>query len=536
MKILKYLKEFKDNDKKWTILMFFGLLGIVAATILVQREIKLRSRAGIGPAVLMVVPPAQEKNVGDMGSLNISLNPNGVGASGVELVMVYDSSVVEVTDIRPGEFFTNYGTPVEIMKDLTPGRIYYAVAFPLGSNHTSLEVNDVAVITFTTKAQGSTDFAFVTTGTPWTVVTDATGADRLDRGIDGTISVNDLGGANLSFSGPLPPNPQNVGFGFSAEVYVNTAGQEIYGVDARIKFDPLFLEATWVDEGAEQKFTSYPVLDYDNAAGTVSISANIGGGTSAVNGDMVSVGRMTFRVKQYTQSTDLNFDFELGDLNDSNIVLAGSQGEEPVDILESVGKLAIVINEDVSTPTPTPTTPPTTPPTSPPTTPPTSPPTTPPTTPPTPDPYVNRVVKIGFQGRRRQGASNQKEIEVRYKNADTSVISSWFDYNTNVGGEFIIPLQSGRYQILINTSGYLARRYDNVFVTPSDNYLDLSNVSLLGGDYNGDGEINEVDYVTRFLPSFMENDPLIDLDGSGQVNNLDFAIMRSNWNLINDTF
>lgn len=93
--------------------------------------------------------------------------------------------------------------------------------------------------------------------------------------------------------------------------------------------------------------------------------------------------------------------------------------------------------------------------------------------------------------------------------------------------------------MLVKVPGYLARRFGStgspLQVLSVASTLDFTGTPLLGGDFNNDGEVNEIDYSAYFLPNFRNSNTLVDLDGSGEVNNLDFAIMRSNWGLTADT-
>ncbi len=63
--------------------------------------------------------------------------------------------------------------------------------------------------------------------------------------------------------------------------------------------------------------------------------------------------------------------------------------------------------------------------------------------------------------------------------------------------------------------------------------VDLSMPVFSGGDINGSGTINSLDYA-RLLRRNTQvvnkiNDDLADLDSSDQVNGIDFTIMASNW-------
>jgi hypothetical protein len=113
---------------------------------------------------------------------------------------------------------------------------------------------------------------------------------------------------------------------------------------------------------------------------------------------------------------------------------------------------------------------------------------------------------------------------------------------TDSSGKVTTQLLPGNYVFLVKTSGYLARRFASstapITIGVTTSSIDFTNNPLLGGDLNNDGIINEIDYTTKFFAPtiFGTANALADLDSSGQVNNLDFSIMRGNWNLADDTF
>jgi hypothetical protein len=77
-----------------------------------------------------------------------------------------------------------------------------------------------------------------------------------------------------------------------------------------------------------------------------------------------------------------------------------------------------------------------------------------------------------------------------------------------------LTLQPGSYVFLIKSPSYLARRYGTIaspiIVDPASTTIDLSAEPLLGGDFNNDTVINEIDYSTLFLPAFASTDPAMD--------------------------
>ncbi len=106
---------------------------------------------------------------------------------------------------------------------------------------------------------------------------------------------------------------------------------------------------------------------------------------------------------------------------------------------------------------------------------------------------------------------------------------------TDNQGRAQVTLAQGVYDILIDSAGYLARVYRNVNIG-SGTYLDLSASPLLGGDFNDDGVVNSVDYSAYFYPNYRSQSTLVDLDASGEVNNLDYSIMRNNWSYVSGAF
>jgi len=360
------LRKALNNLKTSRLFPIFVILAAIPVTVLlVQVSQELRERAAGGPASLSILPATQTKSVGEVGQVGVYLDPGGANVSSVELVITYDPNVIDVTNILPGPFFTDpapdIGDPIIITKDLgTPGRIHYALGFPLGSGFSSTATLDVALIDFTGKSDGATSLDFDVSSQPSTIVSDINAQDVLGNAVSGMVNVS--GGSRLYFSGPTPPNPQAVSGTFTLDVMADTAGQQVDAVDARIVFDPSVLAVTAVSEGTEPAFVSFPGLDFDNSAGTAIISANIGSGASPTpaQGSALHVGTLTFQVNAVSASSKVSFDFTPGGRNDSNMVLSGTwQTQDPLDILASVTDVDIVIGTGPTvTPTPIPPPPP----------------------------------------------------------------------------------------------------------------------------------------------------------------------------------
>lgn len=340
--------------------------------------------------------------------------------------------------------------------------------------------------------------------------------------------------AVLSFSPASPANPQTVGSTFNTDVVVDTTNQTIFGVDAVINFDPTKLEVVSVSPIAGNGFTSYPSTRFNNSKGEITLSANIGTGSAPpLSGSSLHVATITFKVLTTITSTDLTYAFTLGNRNDSNVVPEyTSSRKSVVDILGSVTPLTLTTIGITPSPSPSPSPSPTLPPS----------PSPSPTLPPSPSPTPVAVplsLTLNLQGKypADQSLILLADLSYSYNGVPTT---SPLPLTLSSTGSTGITLEPGNYVFLIKSPSYLARRYGSnaapIVVTPTSTTIDLSSEPLLGGDFNNDSVINEVDYSARFLPAFASTDAAMDLDGSGQVNNLDFAIMRANWGLTDDTF
>jgi len=188
-----WFEEFKFKQKLLLAITVVVFLGTIATVSLVQREVRLRSKAGSGPAVLTIIPSSENRITGESGSFDVFINPDGVGVSGVQLIIEYDPSLVQINSVQPGSFFTDIGGQHEFRKDIsTPGRIEYGIMFELGSGLTSISVKSAARVFYTTKSQGINVFGFVTEGTIYTKVTDGEANDILASAFGGEVIIEEV--------------------------------------------------------------------------------------------------------------------------------------------------------------------------------------------------------------------------------------------------------------------------------------------------------------------------------------------------------
>ncbi len=343
--------------------------------------------------------------------------------------------------------------------------------------------------------------------------------------------------ASLSFSTPIPPNPQTVGSTFTTQIMVDTGGKNIFGVDATVRYDQSKLEVKSLDPVTNNGFHSHPRTRFQNNIGEINVSSNIGTGTTqAISGSAIPVATITFEVLAPITSTSLVYDFTLGNRNDSNVIPEYTdKSKKVVDILGTVTPLVITTVAEPSpsiSPAPSP---------SPSTEPSPSPsiaPSPEPSVSPTPTPVPQSVtLLISLQGKEISELPTPPSLTLSYvSQLSTQLTTVALTIASN--STTTLDLLPSDYVFLLKSPSYLKRRYGGlttpITISAQSAQIDFSGSPLLGGDFNNDGIINEIDYATHFLAAFASTNPDIDLDGSGQVNNLDFAIMRSNWGLIDD--
>lgn len=126
---------------------------------------------------------------------------------------------------------------------------------------------------------------------------------------------------------------------------------------------------------------------------------------------------------------------------------------------------------------------------------------------------------IGLSGRK----TNFGGAVVTLVNVETS---EEFTATTDTNNAFEMVVPSGVYKLMITKDGYLS--YTNKTYEVSSESEWTEEISLLPGDFNGNGRVELQDYGI-FRSKFGGTDSLVDLDGNGRVALPDYGLFRSNF-------
>ena len=148
-------------------------------------------------------------------------------------------------------------------------------------------------------------------------------------------------------------------------------------------------------------------------------------------------------------------------------------------------------------------------------------------------PILNFTVHL--QGRtltNNHGAS--VTIEVRNPGSNSSRFSQIVttDSNGRYNGLVLTDVPPGNYDIFVKTRASLRGGISNCALHSGSNTLDFG--TLLVGDLNGDNKVNSIDYSIMVSDWDPVNNPRSDFNGDGVVNSIDYSLLVSNYNLVGD--
>lgn len=355
------------------------------------------------------------------------------------------------------------------------------------------------------------------------------------------------------------------GSAFDVEVRASSDGQAVSGVDAVLEYDNAFFQvlsvtpnaaSTVFDSYQNDNFPSFFNNNYPvgSGKGRVDVAALIDPNDPdgvVLNNELIATVRVQAVGVTTTPSTIAVFIDPDPNGRNSDANIAEFVGG--TDILATSQNLSMTVSASLtptSTPTNTPT--PTRTPTPTPTvgvstpTPTQIPPTSTPTPTQTPTPTTAPAVPVSFriqlQGRtwRTNILNRLTNLYVYFNNVEDQsrrVIDATSNSTTGLISN-IFTINTGTYEFVVQPKGFLNQAVTET-VSVGDSEVGSSLSEFRAGDLNNSGKVTGADY--NFMISFFKKDVtspdgdvssiiMADLDGSEQVNSLDFSLLLSNWN------
>lgn len=447
--------------------------------------------------------------------VDVVLNTHDVMVDGVEAIVEYDPTVLSAQVINFGTSEIpqlNETLTQQIERDASGdevGRVHFAVtAIPLPPYTDSNQIPAYTPIPSGTEATVATiRFRTLKFTNSSTVAVKYLRDNRNDSNVslyrnpgkDGLSEVN-----NLVFSITpigevatlhLEPAQATVPVGNVFEVLVkaSTGGQTIDSIDAVIFYDKSELAVMEVRETGA--FQEYPRKKIDLIEGKVDISGIIKAstGTSGINGTDIHVA--TLVVEALAPSRDAQLRVEYLGYGDPNDSNVTLYGEG-VDILGEVSHASYVI-QGSGTPTSS-------------------------------SEAIELDILYVLEGQKESSSAQTKSFEVTVSGNDVRTAKADATQGTNSVTVVFDDLTAGDYDVTVKPEGFLPKTVSTT-LSKGSNVLNLTPTIFLAGDLDGSGQVNALDFNT-LSSKFGTTDRVADLDGSNQVNSLDYSLLLKNWN------
>lgn len=124
-----------------------------------------------------------------------------------------------------------------------------------------------------------------------------------------------------------------VGEEFTTELVINTAGNAVGGVGAKIQYNTAAIEVVSIE--TKPVFPDYPTTIFDNTTGLLTVSGIVQSPGESFTGNQ-AFANITWRLKS-AQNNIIRYEYEAGSTRDSNIAVTYGNG----DILAQVGELSV---------------------------------------------------------------------------------------------------------------------------------------------------------------------------------------------------
>lgn len=278
------------------LIFVFALITIPIVIYFVNQQQELRSRAAPATSMTLSATPTTV-NAGQSFTINVNIDTGSNVIVVGDIVLTYDATKIQATDITAGSFFTS---PQVVGKDTaTPGTIKASILSGSTSEAKS-GIGTLAVATFTVKsgvAAGAT-----TIGIGDKTIISALGTDQgtnvLVSKTPATITVgqssSQTGNTTLSAQSSSTTVTQNQTF--TVNVVINTNGDTITAADVFLTFEPAKIEAIDIAPGSFIPSAASTGKVVNNTSGRLNLSVLLPTGSQPVSGSGTLV-TATFKAK-----------------------------------------------------------------------------------------------------------------------------------------------------------------------------------------------------------------------------------------------
>jgi hypothetical protein len=460
-------------------------------------------------ASLSFSPTSGTYSTGDEFQVQLNLSTGQYAIDSVDAVINYDPLDLEVVKIDDGIVFPSY------TKSPTSSGTYNITGQINPASTIGLRGNNLLFSTITFKAlreSSSTDVSFYFEGigarNDTNIVQFQQGTDVLSSIIDAHFVINpaptvtptipqptptpDLFPASLSLS-PTGGN-YAIGVDFTVSLQLTTGPDPVDSVDAVVSYDKRYLSI--VSTNQTNTFSSNTITESDPTSTdnirTITLTNQIGAASSGITASGTTIGTITFKPLQVVSGTPVSLVF----------VNKGERNDSNVvKYKASTDLLGSVINANY-------------------------------TIVPSIDSLIKSILlKIALQGRPSDQVSKQRELLIK-------IIGTYFEQNpltiqTDAKGEATLSSQlesrltRNSYTLRIKPRGYLQRKITSS-LSEVDNVIDLTDNPFKAGDVDGSGQVNTLDWV-KYLRNFNSSYPDSDFDGTGTINSFDNTFILLNW-------
>lgn len=275
------------------------LLGIIVGVYLVSQRTNLFPKASTSGVRLSFFPQSTQINEGETFNLSVLAEPLGVTPAAVEVKVLFDPAVLQVTNVQSLEFFPVVLKPAEI----TSG----AVSITLGNDLINPKVGSGMINTISFKAlkSGTTKVTFDPL-TKASILGQVDTDNKITEAVESNITITPKSGeqtAQFLLSGP---STVNTGVEIPVKLSVKSDADLANLFAAKLNFDPAKIEVIRIDDSGTF-IKNWVDKSYDNQSGKIALVGGVPSPGYKTSGSAELLATIYLKGKR-SGSTTISFD------------------------------------------------------------------------------------------------------------------------------------------------------------------------------------------------------------------------------------